>query len=88
MVSHFSIGMSYLDFDSTHPRLPMKAASALISTVSLRIRDSITRYPWNTFLMMWYPITGFPKKDVLNAALSGAIAMNLDDELDYLVKGP
>ncbi|KAI9255158.1 hypothetical protein BDA99DRAFT_562429 [Phascolomyces articulosus] len=26
-----------------------------------------------------------PKVDVLNAALSGAIAMNLDDELDYLI---
>lgn len=29
---------------------------------------------------------GFPEKDVLNAALSAAIAMNLDDELDYLIK--
>ena len=25
------------------------------------------------------------KKDVLNAALSGGLAMNLEDELDYLI---
>ncbi|ORZ01349.1 hypothetical protein BCR43DRAFT_502914 [Syncephalastrum racemosum] len=30
--------------------------------------------------------SGFPEQDVLNAALSGALAMNLDDEIDYLVK--
>lgn len=29
---------------------------------------------------------GYPSKDVLNAALSGAIAMNLDNELDYLIR--
>lgn len=29
---------------------------------------------------------GYPNKDVLNAALSGAIAMNLDNELDYLIR--
>ncbi|CDS07588.1 hypothetical protein LRAMOSA01537 [Lichtheimia ramosa] len=28
----------------------------------------------------------YPNKDVLNAALSGAIAMNLDNELDYLIR--
>ncbi|KAL1928427.1 hypothetical protein VTP01DRAFT_2783 [Rhizomucor pusillus] len=30
--------------------------------------------------------SGHPRKDGLNAALSGALAMNLDDQVDYLIK--